>query len=454
MQPTIVPLVSPSGHAALHRACAAALFVAVVLCGSPATAAPSDAAVLSELRAEVEALRARLVALESSLAAIGGATGESARPDEAIAEAAVEPPAATAPAVELRAGPGLRATDSASGGAFRIGGRIHYDAYAFGGDAGGATGGSEFRRARVQAEGSAAGWDYKVQLEMSGREIDLRDVYLKTKVADGTLTLGQFKPHRSLEELISSNDISIMERGFTTGSGLFTGRQWQQGIGFLRGGESGSLGISASTLRKDTTPRNEGFGVAARGTWAPILEQDRLLHLGLWGSVERGGQGTPPLTVDAAWAGRRGPIAPIFRGPVGRDAGLDAIGLELAGVQGPFHWQAEWARGRFDALPRDATVEAGYLQLGWLVGASRGYAVGEGLFKRPKPAAGGGWEFIARADRVRRTDQDGIGATRFVLGLNWYATDQVRLMLNWTRGSDEAADADGHQWGLRAQYVF
>lgn len=454
MHPTIVPLVNPSRHRPLHRMLAIAVFVAVALCCAPALAAPSDAAVLSELRAEVEALRARLVALESRLAAVGDATGESALPAEAVAEAVVEPPAATAPAVELRAGPGLRATEVASGGAFRIGGRIHYDAYVFGGDAGGPIGGSEFRRARVQAEGSAAGWDYKVQLEMSGRDIDLRDVYLQTKVADGTLTLGQFKPHRSLEELISSNDISVMERGFTTASGLFTGRQWQQGIGFLRGGESGSLGISASTLRKDTTPRNEGFGLAVRRTWAPILEQDRLLHLGLWGSVERGGQGTPAMAVDAAWAGRRGPNAAIFRGPAGREAGLDAIGLEFAGVQGPFHWQAEWARGRFDALPRDATVDASYLQLGWLVGASRGYVVGEGLFKRPKPATGGGWEFIARADRVRRVDVDEVGATRVVLGLNWYATDQVRLMLNWTRGSDEAADADGHQWGLRAQYVF
>jgi phosphate-selective porin OprO/OprP len=430
-----------------------ALLVAALALITPAMPAPAAPATpeppeLAALRAELGELRARLATLEAKLAAAVEAAGPE--PAQAVAS---EAPAA-APGVEVRAGPGLRAGNDAAGTSFRIGGRIHYDGYAFGGDADASAGGSEFRRARVQADGSAGGWDYRVQLEMSGREIDLRDVYIETGLAGGTLTLGQFKPHRSLEELTSSNDISVLERGFTTGSGLFTGRQWQQGIGFLRGFESGSLGVSASTLRKDTTPRNEGFGLAARGTWAPIVEGDRLLHVGLWGSVERGGQGTPALSVDAAWAGRRGPNASIFRGPAGSDAGLDAVGLEVAGRVGAIHWQSEWARGRFEASPRDAIVEAGYLQVGWLIDATPGYAVGEGILKRPKPAAGGGWEVIARADRVRRDDVAGIGATRYVLGLNWYATDQVRLMLNFTRGSDDATDADGHQWGLRAQYVF
>lgn len=452
MHPTRVRSIFRARPRRAGQACALVLAVAACMVAAPTVAAGSDAAVLSELRAEVESLRTRLAALEARLAAAGEAdNGASA---EVAAEVRQPAPTVAASAVDLRAGPGLRATDADRGTAFRIGGRIHYDAYAFGGDAGDSTGGSEFRRARVQAEGSAADWDYKVQIEMSGSSIDLRDVYIATALAGGTLTLGQFKPHRSLEELTSSNDVSVMERGFTTGSGLFTGRQWQQGIGFIRGGASGSLGISASTLRKDTTPRNEGFGLATRATWAPVLDDDRVVHLGLWGSVEEGGQGTPAMAVDAAWAGRRGPNAAIFRGPAGREAGLDAIGLEFAGMHGPFHWQSEWARGRFAAQPRDATVEAAYVQLGWLVGATRGYETGEGLFRRPKPGPGGGLEFIARADRVRRVDVDEVGATRVVLGLNWYATDQVRLMLNWTRGADDATDAEGNQWGLRAQYVF
>lgn len=446
MHPTTIRPVPAAPRRPSRPVAAPALLVAMILGAPPALAAAPDADELSGLRAEVEALRARLAALESRLAAATEAAAGTAAPEAA--------PATAVPAVTLRAGPGLRATDADRGTAFRIGGRIHYDAYAFGGDAGTVTGGSEFRRARVQAEGAAAGWDYKVQLEMSGSAIDLRDVYLATGLAGGTLTLGQFKPHRSLEELTSSNDGSVMERGFTSGSGLFTGRQWQQGIGFLRGGASGSLGVSASTLRKDTTPRNEGFGLSARATWAPIVGDDRVVHLGLWGSAERGGQGTPALAVDAAWAGRRGPNAAIFRGPAGREAGLDAIGLELAGVHGPFHWQSEWARGRFDTPARDATVDAAYVQIGWLFGATRGYEVGEGLFDRPAPGAGGGWELVARADRVRRADIGDVGATRAVLGLNWYATDQVRLMLNWTRGSDDATGAEGHQWALRGQYVF
>lgn len=452
MHPTQTDLVPRPSRPAGRRGLALALGLGGAIVASPVEAGTPEAAELHALRAEVEMLRERLTALESRLAAVhDDRASTTTEPSGVPASTATGP---TASAVEIKAGPGLRAIDTEKDSSFRIGGRIHYDAYAFGGGAASATGGSEFRRARVQADGSAAGWDYRVQLEMSGSAIDLRDVYIETELLDGTLTLGQFKPHRSLEELTSANDISTLERGFTTGSGLFTGRQWQQGIGFLRGGASGSLGISASTLRKDTTPRNEGFGLATRGTWAPVLDDGRVVHFGFWGSLERGGEGTPPLNVDAAWAGRRGPNAVIFRGPSGSDAALDAIGLEFAGHWGALHWQSEWARGRFAAMPKDATVDAGYLQLGWLIGATRGYEVGEGLFKRPKPAAGGGFELVARADRVRRTDVDGVGARRFVLGLNWYATDQVRLMLNWTRGSDDAADGSGHQWGMRAQYVF
>lgn len=124
MQPTIAPFASPSRHGSPHRSVAIAVLAAVLPCGTPFSAEPSETAVLSELRAEVEALRARLAALESRLAAVGEATGARDIPTEAVAAVAVEPPAATAPTVELLAGPGLFARDTASGGAFRIGGCI------------------------------------------------------------------------------------------------------------------------------------------------------------------------------------------------------------------------------------------------------------------------------------------------------------------------------------------
>ena len=43
---------------------------------------------------------------------------------------------------------------------------------------------------------------------------------------------------------------------------------------------------------------------AARATWAPVREETRVLHFGLWGSEEQGGRNTPSVDIGAAYAGR------------------------------------------------------------------------------------------------------------------------------------------------------
>ncbi|MFY8133804.1 MAG: porin, partial [Aquimonas sp.] len=252
------------------------------LSSSPGFAQAPDPALANEvaaLRAELERLQARVSELE-------------ARSAEARS---VAPPAATASAetVEIAAGPGLEIASETAERSFGIGGRLHYDFYAHNEGARAATGGSEFRRARVNFDGEAAGWAYRLQVELSGDAVDLRDVYLERALGANTLTLGQFKPHRSMEELGSSNDLSVMERGYTSAAGLFAERQWQQGAGFLMPLRAGSLGVSVFTLREDDTARNEGWGAAARATWAPVREDTRVLHFGLWGSEEQGGRNTP-----------------------------------------------------------------------------------------------------------------------------------------------------------------
>jgi hypothetical protein len=129
-----------------------------------------------------------------------------------------------------------------------------------------ARGGSEFRRVRLGIDGEAAGWGYRAQLEMSGSNVDLRDANVERELGRALLTLGQFKPFRSMEELTSSNDLGAMERGFASGTGIFAQRQRQQGIGLLQPLRAGGIGISAFSLREDNTPRSEGWGSAARAT--------------------------------------------------------------------------------------------------------------------------------------------------------------------------------------------
>lgn len=417
-----------------------ALVLCLALAAGPVLAAGVDDAELAELRATLAALQARIAVLEAQAAA--GSAGDPA------------PEAKTAP--QLDAGPGLDIAAAGDGAAhFGIGGRIHYEAYAFDRDQRPATGGSEFRRARFQIEGEAAGWGYRLQAELSGRNTDLRDVYLERRFGDSTLTLGQFKPFRSMEDLTSSNDVALMERSFNSSAGLFADRQWQQGLGLLHAHGSGSLGVSVFNLREDNTPRNEGWGSAVRATWAPHFNARDLLHLGAWWSHEQGGRDTPATAIKPAYGGRRGPEALLFESAAGSDFKQRSTGLELAGRRGSLHWQGEWTRTTLTGVAGEAHIEGRYLEAGWLFGGVRAYDRGEGVFAAPVGIGPGGlWELVARGEQMHRRDLTGFAVRRWVLGLNWYASEDVRFMLNLTSGQDDATGDSPRQLALRAQYVF
>uniref|UniRef100_UPI002FE39E75 porin n=1 Tax=Silanimonas lenta TaxID=265429 RepID=UPI002FE39E75 len=108
------------------------------------------------------------------------------------------------------------------------------------------------------------------------------------------------------------------------------------------------------------------------------------------------------------------------------------------------------------ALPGggSGTLEGGYAQLAWLPGGQRAYDAGDGVFGSPKNIGRGLWEVVARLDHLRDADRSGVDLSRWSLGLNWYASPQVRFMLQWTQGRDEASGDDPGQLGFRAQYVF
>lgn len=414
--------------------------LALGLVAVSASAVADDATEIAALRAELARIEARLAALEARSARVPPAPdgGQDASP--------------SADAPEIEAGPGLAVARPDAAARFGIGGRLHLDAYAFDGGARASTGGTEFRRARFHIDGEAAGWGWRLQTELAGRNVDLRDVYLERALGPGTLTIGQFKPHRAMDELTSSNDLSVTERGATSASGLFVERQWQQGIGWLAEAEDGSFGVSMSSLRSSSTARNEGLGLAARATWAPVRDDERLLHLGAWLSRERGGSETAPFVVELAYAGRRGPTARVAEGLGGSAGALDVAGIEFAGRRGSLHWQSEWARARLAAVPDERKLDAGYLQLGWLFGGIRDYDVGEGVFEGPLDVGPGVWELVARYDRIRADLPAAPAVRRAVLGLNWYVSEELRVMLNRSRG--EAGEASGGQWALRTQYVF
>lgn len=116
---------------------------------------------------------------------------------------------------------GLKVTSADKKFEASLGGRIHFDAYAFGDDVVANTNATEFRRARLTLSGKAYGWEYKMEQDFAaGTNLDgIRDLYIARPMLGGKLTIGHFKPYRSMEELTSSNEILMMERPVTSASG-------------------------------------------------------------------------------------------------------------------------------------------------------------------------------------------------------------------------------------------
>jgi phosphate-selective porin OprO and OprP len=402
--------------------------------------------------------------------------------------------AALADSAETRGGLKVKSDDGRF--EFGLGGRIHYDTVSMDDDGSGTyttEGGSYFRRARLTLSGRAQGWEFKFENEFADTiEIDtalaqdeeraqssFRDMYIARSVPGGKLTLGQFKPLRGMEELTSSNEITMMERPFASASGIFSGRQFAQGVKYQ--GEKGEFtyGVALQTnsvLKGNDSRITEEPVATARFTFAPLNTDTTTLHVGLSAGMENG---------DAATGARlrgRGKLPAIDIGTsrtlaeAGLAAGADEkdarhVGLELAGAFGPVHAQAEYILASYtDAYvdgsgnPADADVAAYYLMAGFFVtGEHKPYK--GGVFKSPKPAGPmGAVELKARYDFAENRDQPTTPTNErelsvLTVGANWYLTSNLRFMLEHSMAEDRTTQVSGAfvepaSTALRAQFSF
>ncbi|MDY0021148.1 OprO/OprP family phosphate-selective porin [Arenimonas caeni] len=403
---------------------------------------------LAELKAQLATLMNRIDELEArddAQSAVNIDTAESLKAMQT-----------TQPKVETKGG--LKVTSADGAFSFGLGGRLHFDGYAFDRDLASTTGTTEFRRGRLTLSGTAYGWEYKMEQDFAaGSNLDgLRDLYIARTLGPGKLTIGHFKPYRSMEELTSSNEILMMERPYASATGLFSGRQFQQGVGYLMGGANWSAGATAFNLRGASGARNEGMGFSGRATWAPLMQGDRVLHLGGWYSHENKNQGSANLAATANYAGRRGPSLSIASSNGASGEQVDAYGLEFAGMFGPLFFQSEYANASFgQPLGPDQDVETFYVQGSLMLnGGRKVYKPGNGVFGSPKVAGAGLWELTARFDQIENKDLIGREASSWILGMNYYVNPNLRFIFNYTQGDNELTGDETGQYALRTQFNF
>lgn len=430
-----------------------ALAVSLALAATSFHASAQDArdAELAALRQQLAELAARLQELEARTDAQSDVNVDTATQLDNLANNVAK--------VDTKGG--IKVTSADRKFEASIGGRIHFDAYSFNQDVAATTDTTEFRRARLTLSGKAYGWDYKVENDFAaGNNLDgIRDLYIARNMLGGKLTIGHFKPYRSLEELTSSNEILMMERPGASATGIYSGRQFQQGVGYLRAGNGYTLGVSAFNMRSAPSARTEGIGFAARGTWAPIDNGSSTLHLGASYSHENLNKGSPNASAVSNYSGRRGPsltMATTTAAVGGNESQVDTWGLEAAFVNGPFFVQSEYANASFGQASGSAQdVRTWYVQGSWMLnGGKKAYKAATGVFGSPTVAGKGLWELTARYDTMENRDLADTRTTTAILGMNYYINPNLRLMLNWTRGENDRTGDEPSQIALRTQFAF
>lgn len=349
------------------------------------------------------------------------------------------------------------------GSEINLGGRLHADAAIYSNSRTGMDDDVALRRARLSA--SIRGGErfrIKVERDFTAASKGWKSVWGAYEFADGLIVKAgnQIAPF-SMEAAASSNETAFMERSLASA----LAPDFLTGVSAVKFGRHYSVtgGYFANALSFDAnTNRDDGRSLIARATFAPLNQRGRVVHFGF--AAER-----RDLDANTTSRVRSRPEMNVgarrlidTRTLDGVDA-FTGLGAEF-GVQ--FHslnFQAQYLHRSNDADGLgDPSFAGGYAQVSWAItGEARGYNESSGVFTdiRPKARAGA-VEVAARFSKLDLSDGPVSGGeeTNYSLGLNWYVTDNARLMINLIRAEaspNRNGDNEGvNLAGLRTQIDF
>jgi phosphate-selective porin OprO/OprP len=231
----------------------------------------------------------------------------------------------------------------------------------------------------------------------------------------------------------------------------------------------GYFGQEPGTGEEEGEDEEGGYGL--RAAYAPIRNNDMVLHLGASLS-----NFSPNAGDDHEVRIRVRPELHLTErllntGKVKDVDDYSFNGVELAFQKGAFSAQGEYLEATLNRMDGEADVSySGYYAYVsyFLFGAQRTYHMDSGEFGAIMPQGKkGALEIALRMSHLDLNDLDadveGGSADNVTLGLNWYANDNVRIMFNYIQSDNDAyADGDGDFLGedkldifaLRFQYLF
>lgn len=418
-----------------------------------ASESPTVSQELAAMRAQIQAMAARIDTLEAQLADERAKTPKASATVSTAATPPASPPAAPqAVAASVTARPdtqvswdGAPKLSTANGWSFKPRGRLQADVAGVDAPAGIAAReslgfGSELRRAYLGFDGTMpGGFGYRVEADFAGSSVDLTDLYLTYKAGrEVTITVGQHKPFSSMEDMTSDLYTSFTERAaFNSAFGF----ERRVGASATYSGkallvQAGAFTDNAADLNSD---KNNSYSIDGRIVFMPKIGKGQL-HIG--GSAHARDFNDQQAT--ARYRARpfvhTTDLRLVDTGALSA-TGERSYGLELAYINHRLHvtGESQWLTVRRPGLA-DPTFTGGYAEIGYLL-TDDTTAYRGGTYDRIRPAhpvGSGGMGAIQlnlRYDWLDLSDAAALGGRQRIVGtsLVWIPLDYVRFHLNYGR---------------------
>jgi len=316
--------------------------------------------------------------------------------------------------------------------------------------------GTELRRARLGFQGKIYDWGYKFEGDFAKDDTAIKDAYVSygTNVLDDkklVVKVGQSHIPFGLNTAISSKYMSFMDRPLFADTNISPARQsgamvrltaddykWSVNAGYTIGE------IDNGSSDKDDT----GDTFSLRGSFIPYMaDKNHLIQIGA--GYMNVSDDSDDFRFRQRLVSHKDRTRHIDTSTIAGYDGSNAFTLDAMGVYGSFHAMAEYLdyTAEFDSQSDvDITgfaVEAGFFLTGESLKWKKGYTSGI----KPKSKYGA-WQIAARFENL---DVDGNTtdttdeADKVSVGVNYYPTQNTRLMLNYDHITDltkNDADAD------------
>ncbi|WP_442497817.1 OprO/OprP family phosphate-selective porin [Methylobacter sp. sgz302048] len=357
---------------------------------------------------------------------------------------------------------------------FKLGGRIHADASFHSGDdftkrtVDSDTGevtfphveandGTEIRRARMEFQGTFfKDWEFRTVADFADDNVRMKDVWLRYAGFDWVhITAGQQKQNFSRELYESSNDLMFTERSLMN---ILNNPTVDRAIGLNLNSKgenwTAALGVFGDSItpNSNSDKADEGWGISSRVTYAPIQEKTKLVHLGLAGNYrvpDDDGTVAKNRKMRLDYETTNMSNLNLIDTNIDKIKNIKMLGLEAAGMYGPFSAGAEYTRSWIDredgAANGNLELDGWYAEAAWTItGESRKYK--EGVFKYLEPnkpfslknGGLGAWELATRYSTADLNDGGFHGGeiSNVTVALNWYINSNFRMMADYTRVLD------------------